>query len=336
MIKNPEKEYRTTPARFSEESKIVKIEKYDSKRGIILDTLDEFKQALISYGDNTPTASRAMYHNLIEGFGHSDDEMDSPVITRPDMCHLSSDRVAGLSFVEKVAEEATAELKSEGKFYKNFHYDGLGTAFFKTTIDAKRIGGKYILALMSPYTNPKTEDELAASLGKNMAIANARVKAKLSVVDDWWFNLNIESTLRKFPITTAIDETDPKLLLRSWPNHLVYCNCNGCVSPELSFKHNHRRFGLTIGLDANMRLVSEGESIRYTQLRGHNIVGGAWTNYAKNGRDRISPRIAQPSIVATVCLPRERSERPLAIRSEDINAIHQARDYIATLFPTSR
>ena len=49
-ITNPEKQCKTTPNNFSGESKIVGIEKEDNRRGIILDSPDEFGAAIMVYG----------------------------------------------------------------------------------------------------------------------------------------------------------------------------------------------------------------------------------------------------------------------------------------------
>lgn len=57
-ITNPEKECKTTPESFSEESKITNVETADYRRGIILDSPEEFGQALIVYNGGSVEGAR--------------------------------------------------------------------------------------------------------------------------------------------------------------------------------------------------------------------------------------------------------------------------------------
>lgn len=63
-ITNPEKQCKTTPVSFSGESKIEGVDKEDYRRGIILDSLEEFGEALIVYNDGRVPSSKATEDRL--------------------------------------------------------------------------------------------------------------------------------------------------------------------------------------------------------------------------------------------------------------------------------
>ncbi|MBI4016565.1 MAG: hypothetical protein HY363_02620 [Candidatus Aenigmarchaeota archaeon] len=58
VIINPEKECKTTPEIFSEESKITNVETVDYERGIILESVEELENALRVYNGNVVPESR--------------------------------------------------------------------------------------------------------------------------------------------------------------------------------------------------------------------------------------------------------------------------------------
>ena len=297
-ITNPEKECKTTPESFSEESKITNVETADYRRGIILDSPEEFARALIVYNGGSVEGARATQNNLMGAVGDRGGGMGATLLL------LGGARNAD-GFTERLTQEALSELQSSGRFHRSFDYDAMGTNFFKTTVNGKKVGDKYVLELNAAYVGSAPENKLAETLSKPMALVNSSAKGRLSVVDGWWFNVNLEDVLQGLPISKKQRE---------------------------KFEHEGQKFSLDIGLDADRYLRPEGgeHGSDYMQARGKNIVGGAWTTWADNGNDRIAPKVVQPAVVVSVSLPGERYSRPVAaVTEEQMKVVQSARNYLA-------
>lgn len=193
VIKNPEKECQATPE-LSEESVITGIETVDCRRGIILDSPEEFAGALAAYSRGSVRGSRTTEKELLDDIGRQHGAMGVGLAL------LAGAKNAD-GFTKILTEEALSELQSSGRYNRHIEYDGMGTAFFKTTVDGKKAGDKYVLELSAAYVGSAPEFQLAESLGKPMALINSRARAVLSIVDGWWFNANLESILADLPVS---------------------------------------------------------------------------------------------------------------------------------------
>jgi hypothetical protein len=319
-ITNPEKQCETAPKSFSGESKIERVDMEDYRRGIILDSIEEFGQALAVYNGSSVQGARATQNNLMDAVGDRGGGMGAAILSLSGAMNADG-------FTERLVKEATSSLKSNGRFYKDFDYDAIGTNFFKTTVRGEKVGDKYILELSAAYVGTKPEEKLAETIGKPRALVCSRAKGRISVVDDWWFNLNLEDSVKGLPL--------PKKSLNDASQWAQYFASGGYAgkAPEFEFNYKKNKFGLTISLEADKYLRPEGgeHGSEYMQARGKSIVGGAWTTWAENGNDKVEPRIVQPSLVYSVYLPGERYSRQAALAPEEINAVQSARDYIAGL-----
>lgn len=325
-ITNPEKQCKTTPESFSEESKIEGVEKDDSRRGIILDSPEEFAQALIVYDGGSVQGSRATQNNLMDAVGNTGGGMGAALLSMAGARNSGPDPL-GFTFADKLAQQAVASLQKDGRFHRSFDYDAMGTNFFKTTVTGQKVGGKCVLELCAAYVGTEPEGKLAETLGKPMALINSNANGRLSIVDDWWFNLNLEDAVKELPL--------PKEDLRNvdqWAQYLASGGYGG-KSPEFEFKYKKKGFALTIGLDADRYLRPEGgeQGSNYMQARGKSIVGGSWTTWAENRQDKCNPRIVQPSITFSVSLPGEKYSKLPIVTSDEMKVVQDARDYIASL-----
>ena len=316
-IKNPEKECKTTPKSFSSESKITNVETVDYRRGIILESPEEFAQALIVYNGGSVEGARATQNNLMHAVGDKYGVMGATVL-------LLGEAKNADGFTKKLAQEALSELQSKGRFHRSFDYDAMGTNFFKTTVDGKQVGDKYVLKLHAAYVGSEPENKLAERLGKPMALVSSSAKGRLSVVDGWWFNVNLEDVLAGLPIS--------KKQLKGLPEYIASGGYSG-ERPEMTFEHDRQKFSLDISLDADIYLRPEGGKCgsEYIQARGNNIVGGAWTTLAENGNGEIAPKVVQPAVEVSVSLPGERYSRPEAVTEDQMKAVQAARSYLADL-----
>lgn len=319
-ITNPEKQCKTTPVSFSGESKILAVEKEDCRRGVILDSLEELGQAIRVYNGGSVPGARATQNDLMEDLENRGRGMDAALLLGVGLTH--SDK-----FIKRLVDEAVSSLKSNGKFSASFDYEAIGTNFVHTSINGSKVGDKYTLELCAACVGSAPEGKLAEILGKPRALVNSRAKARLSVVDDWWFNLNLEDAVRGLPLSAeALKDTD------KWAQYLVSGGYSG-KTPEFEFEHRGRKFTLRIGLDTDKHLRPEGGNYEseYIKARGKSIVGGAWTVWDETGNNNIEPRAVPPLLVCYVSIPGERYSEPVAVTPEEIKLVQGARDYIAKL-----
>lgn len=313
-IQNPEKESKKIPEKFSSESKIERVTTEDYRKGVILDSVDEFGQALIVYSGGSVEGSGATQKNLLDAVGESHGTMAVGLT-------LLSGAYNADDFTERLVQEATSSLQGSGRFRKDFDYDAMGTNFFKTTVDGKKVGDKYVLELNAAYVGDKPEKSLAERLEKSLALVRSDAIGKLSVVDDWWFNANLFNLLGDIPISK---EKIPKIIRyieqRDFPE-----------KPKVTFEHEGKEFDLDVSLNADTHLRPEnGErGSEYFQLRGSNIVGGAWATWDKTGNNRVAPRVKNPSLELSVSLPGERYSKPPIVEPQEMKSVQGARDYLA-------
>lgn len=312
-ITNPEKECKATPANFSAESKITGVEAVDRRRGIILDSPEEFADALIVYNGGSVEKGRATQKNLMDSLGDQGGGMGAAFL-------LLGGALNADGFNERLKQEVLSELRSRGSFHRDFEYDAMGTNLFKTNVDGERIKNKYVLELCAAYVGSEPETNLARTLNKPMALVSAQAKARLSIVDYWWFNANLEDILEGLPIS--------KKHLKRLPEYIA---SRGFLEmSEMTFKHNGQKFSIGIDLDSDKYLCPEdGErGSNYMQARGKNIVGGAWTHFSESGEEKILPKAVQPAVTISVSLP-GRYSKSLAVTSNQMEAVQSARDYLA-------
>jgi len=312
-IINPEKECKTAPENFSGESKITHVEVRDYRRGIILDSPEELAQALIVYDGGSVDGSRATQNNLMDAMGNKGQGMGAALLVMSGTMNASG-------FTGKLTQDVLSALKSTGAFNRHFDYNAMGTNFFKTTVDGRKAGDKYVLELNAAYVGTAPENELAKTLGKPRALVRSAAEGKLNIVDDWWFNVNLEDILSGLPI--------PKEQLKGLPGYIASHELFN-DEPKIIFEHQGQKFKLDIRLDADSNLRPEGGKYgsEYMLARGNNVVGGAWTSWGEHGR--IAPKPSEPSIELFVSIPGERYTRPVAVTEEQMKAVQSARDYLA-------
>lgn len=318
-ITNPKKQCKTTPESFSGESEIERVDRRDYRQGVILDSPEEFGQAIVVYDGGSVQGARATQNNLMDAIGNQFGEMGTGLL-------LFSGAKNAEGFTERLINEAVSSLQKKGRFHKSFDYDAMGTNFFKTTIEGNKVGDKYVLGLCAAYVGREPEGKLAETIGKPMALVSSNAEGRLSVVDDWWFNLNLEDAVKSLPL--------PNEALKNVNKWAQYFASGGFdEAPKFEFEHESRKFSLLVGLNTDNYLRPEGGEYgsEYMQARGKSIVGGAWTTWAENRNDKCEPRIVKPSLVYSVSLSGEGFPKTSAVTSEEMEAVQGARNYIADL-----
>jgi hypothetical protein len=311
-IKNPERECKTTPQKFSTFSKIMRVEKEDCYRGIILDSLDELTQALLVYNGGSVPGAHATQNKFFQEL----EESKGPMAVGYAL--LASALLDSDSFVKQLIENITTELQTKSRFNESFDYTM--NNFQKTIVQVERIQDKYILELWAAYVGNVPRDNLAKKLGKPLALANARAIGHLSIVDDWWFNVDLEDIVNKFPLSFKPSPED----------FALYHVSGGYSGKPLKgeFQHNTDTFFISVGVDACTYLRPEGGTYKdnYLQARGKSLVGGAWASFDEH--KKINPVPKEPSVVAYISLP---GEKHAAVSPEEMRKLKDARDYIAEL-----
>ena len=180
-IVNPEKECPRTPENFSAESKIVCIDLDDISSGIVLDSPEEVRDAIVVYGDGSVPGSGSSQRESLNAIGEVKGNLGAV------HCLLGGAMMnRGNKFSETVAARAMADLKKEGHFNESFDYTF--NNFDHTTFTGRKVEDKYTLNITAAYVGNGPEKSLAKTLGKPRALVKSSAMGKLSLVDDWWFN----------------------------------------------------------------------------------------------------------------------------------------------------
>ena len=188
----------------------------------------------------------------------------------------------------------------------------------------EKVEDKYVLGIIASYIGYKAEESLAETLKKPRALNNSYVEGVLSIVDDWWFNANLEDFLSVLNLSER--------QIKKWADYIPRRQGK---RPKLTFKHQGQKFMLIVGLDVNRYLMPEigkEDLPPYITARGKNIVGGSWEYFDEKGREIETPRVINPSIRISVTLPKfNRYGKMVIVDENEIAKVQEARDYIAGL-----
>ncbi len=242
------------------------------------------------------------------------------------MMLLGSARSAS-GFMEQLLKNVKTSLESGKRFHGSYEYNAMGTRFFKTSVEVKPLGGKYILELCAAYVGTKPEEELASRLKKPLALISASADAKLSLVDGSWFNVDLTESL------SALLTTEQIAAIASYMG-----NRSGFVSePEIVLKHGGQKFNLSVGIEKPDCDYDRGVEMQVRIADGHvTLVGGAWTTWAEDRNTKIPPTPKEANLIVSVALPGKRYDSPPAIAPEQMQAMLAARDYVASLIPVAK
>jgi len=322
---DPSEIYTKVPE-LSETSKIESVKKDEFRRGIILDSIEEVITALHVYNGGAVPEAGATQNNLYEAIGQDVGPMGVGLAL-----------LAGANnenrIMKELIEDVTSALEDNRRFRRHYDYGGMGTNFFKTCVEAEPKEDKYVLEIHAAYVGDKPEINLAEKLGKKRALYESKAVCQLAVIDDWWFNVNLEEVLQPLVGAKLISNKQINALVDYYTDRTYEVKGVG----PIAFKHNKQKFELDISLDANrfLRPKNDGKDPYYINRRGDNIVGGAWTIYGE--RDVIDPAPKPAAICLSVSFPRDPKYRFVvpAISDEDMQILEAARDYIGELIDPS-
>lgn len=318
-IVNPEKECPRTPENFSAESKIVCIDLEDISSGIVFDSPEEVRDAIVIYGDGSVPGSGSSQRESLNAIGEAKGTLavGHCLLGGAIMNH-------GSEFSKRVAIRAMADLKKEEHFNESFDYTF--NNFDHTSFTGRKIGDKYVLNIAAAYVGNGPEISLAQTLNKPRALVKSSAMGKLSLVDDWWFNYDLKQVADILP-------SEFKIEADSWAKYLASGSFEG-KKPSFPIRFKDGLFTLTVGTDISRGLRPEGGNCKseYLQARESYIVGGAWTSWNDEGTKIGDPITKQPHIIYSVSLlDRKTKYEREAVTQQEMAAVRGARDHFARL-----
>ena len=325
---NPEREFNKTPD-LKSESEIVKVTLSERRRGIILDSPEEFAAALTAYGTGIIPECLLTTHRLYKDIGEDTRCSDKGMAVA--LAVLMGTTVDNDAFLKELTESAIKGLKEKGWFRQS--YDYTFNKFQKTNITGKKVEDKYILELGVAYVGDKPEIALAEALKRERALISADIEVEVSLVDDWWFNINFARLLKPLAL-----ESNPQDALNLLPQHFAVRD----FEPELKFWKKNGKTKLSVGFRVDGKgayltyLKPEkqdphGKDYRYLQARNKNLVGGSWTDYEPDGNTKCAHR-AVPTIIAISVRPYD-SEYigPPAVTPKSMQVLFDMQEQLADL-----
>jgi hypothetical protein len=316
-ITDPSSYFKETPKKFSGYSQVVGIEKQDYRSGIILENLEEVKTAIVVYGGGLVDKADATQMDLQNEVGKSHGAEGLALL------FMASRGKSG--FADKLAEIAVTELSKKDTFRRSFDYDAMGTNFFKTSVSVDKVDDKYVLGMCAAYVGDEPEEDLAKVLKKTRALMRSEAKAKLSIVDDWWFNADLKSLLNPLKEVSTISDDDIKASIEKIVDSYRFYE-----RPEIKLPYEGKFFDLSIGLDAYkfLRPKVGGE---YLESRGTAIVGPSWTIFTDDGKDYAPARPKEFSLTLSVSPsdPKSRYSSNPIVNYKDMELTQKARDFVA-------
>ena len=178
-------------------SRAISSEPIQYERGIIFDSLEELAHGLKVYDGGSITASRATEDRFYQDTWDSDNPragVDDPSIFR--QTPKASFVQQALALINQgkgsLVDQMIAGIHSSGgRYRKSFDYDGMGTSFFKTSVEVDEIDGKYVLGIWAAYVGDKPEIELAQKLGKERGLVRVGSSHHLTPIAQSWIGLDV-------------------------------------------------------------------------------------------------------------------------------------------------
>ncbi len=233
----------------SELSKIVSSEPTSYERGIIFEKLENLGAALIMYDMGFTKASTATRDKLYADMwkeNHPKMGVDDPTIFR----NTTKAKLVSLGELMNKARGGLVErlvsdiITSGGEYRKSFDYDGMGTAFFKTSVEVEKIDDKYILGLWAAYVGDEPEKELAEVLERDRGLVRIGSRHEINPIANRWIGVDVEKAMKNGALSKKQISVLTRLSageMRSDDEYVV--NMNGMslnVSLDLGQEENYR------------------------------------------------------------------------------------------------
>ncbi len=295
---------KTPPQLSVGTSKFGEFEFFEIRSGIVLENADELRSALEAFAGVGRAKTLA---SLLE------DKEDLPYAVG----HATGMKSWTDNDTLKAIDMMVSSSKGMQGHYDNYYGPNyFGSPFTGTVIKIDRKGtwfrGPYILNIRIVRSSEDIEKELAQELGKQQVLQCIDGKARLSRIDDYWFQLDLADTFRDFKIDTR--------KLTEFAQKMV----DG-TGYSIPFVYKGNRFELEVGFRDVLKNRDRSRNPRPIRLRlgvkGNlqtAIIGNAYT--IKNNTDVL---VAEPYMNMTLSL-----SSGYAASDRDIKALQEAKTYI--------
>lgn len=153
-------EQRNSPQ--NPETRIMGVKVSEYRSGIPLSGFESVATALHTFASGTTRKARATQKDIEGHFSRDHGAMGLGLY------RLATSRVDRNSFVNEMLQEAEPAVKGKGRWSRHYDYDGMGTSFFKTSVELTKLPDQadgYLLGLNAAYVGKQVEDGLADTLG---------------------------------------------------------------------------------------------------------------------------------------------------------------------------
>lgn len=268
---NPETTFTAVPETFSSESHLTAVKVTAASGGIIFDNLNDIEFALRVYNGEATVAAPASSHANQKEFLDNMDQQGGGFGVAFSLLAMNKQK-QGRDFVGTIMAEARSNLATRDSYCRDFDYDGMGSNFMKTCVKIKKVKGKFLLAINAAYVGDKPEYDLAKLLQRPMAIVNIRIEMSMSIVDGYWYNINLRDV---FSPVTADDPANTE----SWKRLAeIMAMRDDSFDNSTPWKYGFT-FRQRIGIRHSMHRTDEGVRA-LAKATDINLAGAAWNAYS--------------------------------------------------------
>jgi hypothetical protein len=316
----PEEQFAVTPANFSSVSHILEVETEDRFDGIILDSIKEVERALRIYNGEGGSIEESMATNmdLVENIQKQSGSFGVGLLAL-----AGAERNRGKDFVGTMVQAIKCSLAEDGRYHVSYDYDAMGSNFFKTSVEVWLIDGKFLLRINAAYVGKEPETALAEKLGKPRGLQNTVINIPMSVVDGWWFNIDLKDIL-----TPLIQMSDVDAVI--WAKNVID---GGSISLGTPGENPSILINVSLNFSQyfNRYIPKDQDRDRtFHAARGCNVVGAAWEGYRS---ERHSAVPVGPTLQISFSYPGENGYRSAtAVDSLRAKMLQDLRDVFAAKF----
>jgi len=216
-------------------SKVGAIEETMHESGIICNSVEEVAYLLKGYDSGTIRSSRATEDKLIEDIGASHGALGVGLLA----LGMKSIEGGRASLVDRLIVDVDTAIKSGRAFSKHYDYDGMGSAFFKTSVKVEPAGDKLILEINAAYVGDKPEAELATAAGKERALTSVGARLPLTQLDTNFIGIDLGAAL-------SGSEFDGEFIAKQAAGEV-----DGYAEEKPTFKGKYGSYAISVGIGQN-------------------------------------------------------------------------------------
>lgn len=186
---------------------IVQVSTRQLRRHILLKGWGSVGLALNTYANGFTRGAKTTEQVTVDAIGKSHGSNEGLAVGMFLLCGAMIGNRSKL--VDELLKEAEEGLKTRTNFHKSYDYDGMGTAFFKTSIDIEvldREQDMYGIGIHAAYVGDEPEQGLAEHFGITRMLLWCSVEVETEPLSDNRFEFDFKPVLRK--LDAVLDTKD--------------------------------------------------------------------------------------------------------------------------------